>query len=76
LGELKLEGRRFDGEPFWFRGWFPSDARGMVDTLQRLSVGEDVVVWVAPTARNGRVNYRVERIAAVSSVSLSVPQAA
>lgn len=64
LLRVKVEGRRPDGEPYWFRGWAQP---ALLEQLRSLEVGEVVVAGFSPNAKsNARGAYMSSRVDSVT----------
>lgn len=72
LGTLRLEARRFDGEPYWFKAWFKPE---FAQQLSGLVVGEWVEVVVSPSVKGNRVSWRADGISRLAAVPQSLADA-
>lgn len=73
LGSIKIEGARYDGEPFWFKAWFKP---AFAQQLQGLTVGEVVCVGVVARAKANRggpyISYEVVSMESFSAPAVSL----
>jgi hypothetical protein len=72
LGNLKLEGRRHDGEPYWFKCWFRPK---LSEQLAGLVVGTWLEVTVSAVAKVGRggpyISYQADGITVLHDEALA-----